>query len=34
MHLLRNLVEDAVELAMLGALLTAIACVAHGWPGL
>ena len=34
MHLLRNLVEDALELAMLGALLSAIACVARGWSGL
>lgn len=34
MHMLRNLIEDTLELAMLGALLGAIACVARGWSGL
>lgn len=31
--MLRNLIEDALEVAMLGAFLCAIACVARGWLG-
>ena len=34
MRVLRSLVEDTLELAMLGALLCGIACLARGWSGL
>jgi hypothetical protein len=34
MNLLRALVEDALEVAMLGAFLCGIACLARGWTGL